>query len=306
MKQIFLPRSRIATLLLCCSLALCCGCTLESEPPEALLEQSLVRVACDENDLASCVSEFAAACAEVGIEEVPESDPPSLPDESSIADGTSLCICSADEVTIARFATFDANMEEAGEVMPVPDPDPLDCNDANAQLKQDLNDLRFEGASSETRTTGIKATSERNKIAMEKLGTAIEKGKAAVDTFERQGRITKAKADELRGHLKTADDKQKAAKAKIEASIKAADESIALAKDGQKLAKEGLDALKSCPPNAALAKQKAVDSAKTLIAGLRKEKAADADGSAGAKAGKEGLDALKPVEAALSAALPPP
>jgi hypothetical protein len=284
------------------------GCTLESDSPDSEIQQPLIRVSCDEDDPACCLSEFVAACAGVEIEEVPESDPAPLPDESSLAEGTTLCTCRATQVTfttLATFAALDATMVDAEAVMPVPDPGMPNCDDGNAKLKEDLNEMRFEGSSTETRVTKIKGLSERNKATVEQLGVAIGNGKSAVDKFERLGYITKAKADELRAHLKTAEDKQKAAKTKLEASIKTADESIALVKDAQKLAQDGLDALKGCPPNVALARQNVRAAARKVIDGINKEEAAENDALAGAKTANEGRDSLMVVEAALKAALPP-
>ena len=160
------------------------------------------------------------------------------PDEGGIADGTDQCVCTE---------------PDAGALGAQ-----LACGDANAALRQQLNDMRvdaarIEGLGNAART---QATTSRDGAAR-LVNTIIPRVRDLVTAAFNRGSITAAQRDQMMSDLTTAAGKFNDAKDKFETARTRAASAVSNAQTARSRAQEGLDALNQCPPDVATARAKA-------------------------------------------------
>ena len=162
-----------------------------------------------------------------------------FPSEDEIADGTDQCVCTGPDAGVLGGAL-------------------IACQDANAALRQQLNDMRvlgarLEGAGNADRT---EATRSRDNAATI-VDTVIPQLRNLVTAAFNQGRITAAQRDQMMTDLNTAAGKFNDAKDRFETARTRAASCVSNAQTSQTRGQEGLDALNQCPPDVATARAKA-------------------------------------------------
>lgn len=199
---------------------------------------------------------------------------------SADADGTDQCICDGvDAGTLGGAA--------------------LRCEDANAELRQKLNDARTQAAESETNASKVKTASDLLKDAAVGISRAIPDLRDAVTRGLRLGKITEEQATALRNKINDAETKLNNAKDKATSGSTQAASAIEKFRDAASKARDGLAALDRCPPDVATAKAKLTAAATSGSDGNDKYTSArrDAvtaknDGATGKRLLGEVLDAL--------------
>jgi hypothetical protein len=190
-----------------------------------------------DEQIAEAQSEFDAAISFLDDGDVGSWDG-EFPADDAIADATDQCICG----------------EADGGILGTM----LACGDANAQLRQQLNDMRVLGAQVEG--VGNAAQTEATR-ARDSAGTMVDTvipmiRRLVTDAFN-AGRINAAQRDQMMTDLTTAAGKFTEAKDKFATARTRAASCVSNAQTSATRAQEGLDALNQCPPDVATARAKA-------------------------------------------------